>query len=262
CNHCYGVTITNCIITENIATLGGGINCSFGMMDIAFNDVIVKNCTFSSNIAEYGGAIYIDEGSNPYMVNCILWDDTALYGPEITMYCLDWGSKLSISFSNIQGGEAGVYDRCFLYWGPGNIGADPCFADANNGDFHLKSEAARWNPNSQNWVQDDVTSLCIDAGNTGCPLGDEPNEPNNIRINMGAYGGTAEASKSPANWRNIADLTNDWTVDCNDLKVFVDYWLETGQCIPSDLKRNQHVDFADFALIAFYWLECTAPEGG
>jgi len=65
---------------------------------------------------------------------------------------------------------------------------------------------------------------------------------------MGAYGGTAEASKTPANWRSIADLTNDWTVDFDDLKVFVDYWLETGQCIPGDLNRSQSVDFVDFAI--------------
>lgn len=69
---------------------------------------------------------------------------------------------------------------------------------------------------------------------------------------MGAYSGTAEASKSPANWRSIADMTNDWVVDSNDLKVFVDYWLKAGQCIPGDLDRSQSVDFADFALMVFY----------
>jgi hypothetical protein len=42
---------------------------------------------------------------------------------------------------------------------------------------------------------DDVTSPCIDAGDPNSPVGDEP-EPNGDRINMGAYGGTTEASKS------------------------------------------------------------------
>jgi hypothetical protein len=116
-------------------------------------------------------------------------------------------------------------------------------------------------------MQDAVTSPCIDAGNPGCPLGDEP-VPNGNRRNMGAYGGMAEASKTPENWRSIADLTNDWVVDSNDLKVFVGYWLETGECIPSDLSRNQLVDFTDFALFSGSWpdfviLDClltTAPE--
>ena len=70
---------------------------------------------------------------------------------------------------------------------------------------------------------------------------------------MGACGGTAEASKSPANWRSIADITNDWIVDSNDLKVFVNYWLETGECIPSDLDRSQSVDFNDFAILGGQW---------
>jgi hypothetical protein len=59
----------------------------------------------------------------------------------------------------------------------------------------LKSEAGRWNPNTKTWVVDDVTSPCIDAGDPNIPVGDEP-FPNGVRINMGAYGGTAEASKS------------------------------------------------------------------
>jgi len=118
----------------------------------------------------------------------------------------------------------------------------------------LKSVVGRWDPNIEGWVTDAVTSPCIDAGNPGCPLGDEPNDANNIRINVGAYGGTAEASKSPSNWRSIADLTNDWAVDYKDLKVFTDYWLDSGQCIPSDLNRNQFVDLLDFAIFAKNWL--------
>jgi len=44
-------------------------------------------------------------------------------------------------------------------------------------------------------------------------LGDEPNDVNNIRINMGAYGGTAEASISPLAWPLLADMNNDHKVD-------------------------------------------------
>jgi hypothetical protein len=63
------------------------------------------------------------------------------------------------------------------------------------GDCHLKSQAGRWDPVARLWVQDEVTSPCIDAGDPATPAGDEP-QPNGGRINMGAYGGTAEASKS------------------------------------------------------------------
>ncbi len=99
-----------------------------------------------------------------------------------------------------------------LNWGEGNLNFDPDFAtpghiDDNNtpwnymddlyilGDYHLKSQAGRFDPNSGSWVVDDITSPCIDAGDPNTPVGDEP-FPNGGRINIGAYGGTAEASKS------------------------------------------------------------------
>jgi len=132
--------------------------------------------------------------------------------------------------------------------------------DANSGDYHLKSQAGRWDPNSQTWVQDYVSSPCIDSGNPGCPEANEP-PPNGNRRNMGAYGGTAEASKSPTYWRSIADMTNDWIVDSNDLKVFVGYWLQTGECIPSDFDRSRFVDSKDFAIFAGRWRQIGPGPG-
>ena len=93
--------------------------------------------------------------------------------------------------------------------GQGNISGDPLFVDAANGDYHLKSEGWRWNTNSESWTWDDVTSRCIDAGDPDLPLGDEPmsvpRDPDNIYgvnqyINMGAFGGTAQASLPPSDW--------------------------------------------------------------
>jgi parallel beta-helix repeat protein len=104
--------------------------------------------------------------------------------------------------------------------GPGSISVDPYFAapgywaDANDpnigiaepndpnavwidGDYHLKSQAGRYDPTTQAWIVDDVTSPCIDAGDPNSPIGEEP-EPNGGIINMGAYGGTKEAGKSPS----------------------------------------------------------------
>lgn len=78
-------------------------------------------------------------------------------------------------------------------YGTGCIAKDPCFADAASGDFHLKSAAGRWNGTT--WVKDTVTSPCIDAGETSAAYANEPS-PNGNRANMGAYGNTAEASKS------------------------------------------------------------------
>ncbi|MHC4286161.1 MAG: hypothetical protein ACYSWZ_24785 [Planctomycetota bacterium] len=238
CEH-SNPTIRNCIISGNSTdgSNGGGIYSDHC-------DLTIVNCIFHNNSSVYGSGIY-SKHSNLTVTNSILRGTTP---DEIGGF----GGTSLITYSNIQGGWPGL----------GNIDADPCFADANNGDFRLKSQTGRWNPNTQKWVQDDVTSPCIDAGNPGCPLSNEPNDVNNVRINMGAYGGTAEASKSPANWRSIADMTNDWVVDSNDLRVYVDYWLEAGECIPSDFDRSLFVDFSDFAIFGLQWSYPSTSEPG
>jgi len=257
CRSCTGAILDNCLITENSAREGGGISSS-GDNFLPPGDVIVTNCTFSGNSAACGGAVCVNDGSQPSMLNCILWGDTAMYGPEIALAGFWPVPFLHVSFSDVQGGEADVYGHR-LYWEAGNIDADPCFADVQNDDYHLKSQAGRWEPNLNDWVTDANTSPCIDAGNPGCLPGSEP-APSGNRINMGAFGGIEEASKSPANWRSIADITNDWIVDVNDLKVFVNYWLDGGHCIPGDLNRNLFVDFVDFALLANNWLQTSFVE--
>jgi hypothetical protein len=185
-------TLTACIFSRNYADFGGGM-CNFA------SSPILINCTFAQNAAENGNALASDviydnqriDLNNVELTNCILWDG----GNEI------WNndnSTINITYSNIQDG----------FPGEGNIDADPLFASAGywadvndpnavwvDGDYHLKSQAGRWDRVSESWVIDDVTSPCIDAGDPNMPVGDEP-EPNGGRINMGAYGGTAEASKS------------------------------------------------------------------
>ena len=53
------------------------------------------------------------------------------------------------------------------------------------GDYHLKSQAGRWDPYSQSWVQDEVTSPCIDTGDPNSNWGQEV-WPHGGRVNMGA----------------------------------------------------------------------------
>jgi hypothetical protein len=137
-----------------------------------------------------------------------------------------------------------------LGWKAENIQADPYFAEPGywdpngtpedinddfwvDGDYHLKSQAGRWDPNSQSWVKDDVTSPCIDAGEPMSPIGHEP-FPNGGIINMGAYGGTAEASKSyfgePICEVIIAgDINGDCKVDFADFVLMARHWLQQGR---------------------------------
>jgi hypothetical protein len=235
-------TITNCVLA-GLWTL-----CDAVVPAIRGCNGLIKNCTIANN----GYALSIGSGESCTIENSIVCEG---------VHSIRVGGTVDIRYSDVLGGMAAIYcpEGCTVNWGPGNINADPRFADRANSDFHLQSSAGRWDPNSQKWVIDDNTSLCIDAGNPGCPLGDEP-APNGNRINMGAYGGTAEASKSPANWALLADLTNDRKVDFSDLEVFADYWPDSGQCIPSDLDRNGAANFKDYCMLALQWAE-TAGAG-
>jgi parallel beta-helix repeat protein/predicted outer membrane repeat protein len=248
CNSHRGATVTNCVFASNSAERGGGI-CA---MQLHEGDLRVENCTFSGNFADYfGGALCDEDGGHSVLINCIFWGNLANEGPQIA---LEQEATASVSYCCVQGGELDIYTgpSCTVSWLVGNIHSDPCFADAGSGDCHLRSVPGRWDPNQEAWVIDGDSSLCIDAGNPGCPPADEP-APNGSRVNMGAYGATAEASKSPPDWAVLADLTNDRAVDYTDLCVLVDYWLEAGQCIPADLNHDQSANFRDFAIFADNW---------
>jgi hypothetical protein len=118
-------------------------------------------------------------------------------------------------------------------WGAENMDTDPLFADPNQGDFHLKSQGGRWEPVSETWVIDDVTSPCIDAGDPMAPIELEL-FPNGGRINMGVYGGTVDASKSyfgepPCKTIIAGDINGDCRVDVLDLSILASHWLEKGE---------------------------------
>jgi predicted outer membrane repeat protein len=171
-------TLTNCTFIGNTATYGGAIDC-YSSSPIIINNTIVNN------IATYGGGICFGNTSMT-VTNTILWNNSPneLY-EEISGRERASSSLISVTYNNIKGG----------FFGEGNIDSDPLFADPANGDYHLKSQAGRWDPNTENWTIDKVSSLCIDAGDPNTPVGLE-RFPNGGRINMGTYGGTPEASLS------------------------------------------------------------------
>jgi hypothetical protein len=131
------------------------------------------------------------EGDGITVVNSILYGNGISTG-DVQIK----GANVKVSYSDVCGGVAGQ----------GNMDADPLFvapgtwSDPNtyvSGDLHLCSKAGHWNPKTTSWVLDDVTSPCADAGDPNTAFGLEP-LPNGGRVNMGAYGGTIEASRTAA----------------------------------------------------------------
>jgi predicted outer membrane repeat protein len=256
----FNTNMSNSVLAGNRAERRGGISLSGPSQ--------ITNCTIVGNSTTYSDPLSGPVLGNPAVVrNCIIAD----YGPGI----LEKNPDATVTFSNVRGGFPGV----------GNIDIDPGFVkpgywadpnnpnlilepnDANaawvNGDYHLKSEGWRWDIKRNRWTYDDVTSRCIDAGNPGSPLGDEPlsvpDDPDNewgqnLRINMGAYGGTAEASMPPYDWAILGDLTNDGIVDFKDFVYQAKDWQAKAKEQPGDLDRNGFVGMEDLWLLVEGWL--------
>jgi predicted outer membrane repeat protein len=246
--------LTNCMLSENSATWGGGVyHDRYGRSTLA-------NCTISDNRADRHGGGLCCGGADLTVINCILWGDTATQGHEIALLsyeicypdgcgCMAYASSITVSYSDVQVGPVGVYVEpgSTLNWGMGNIDADPNFGDVVDGDYRLKSQAGRWDPDERRWTKDEVTSPCIDAGDRSTPIGNEP-FPNGGTINMGAYGGTAEASKSyfgePVCETIIAgDINGDCTVNFKDFALMAAHWLEDNTPINSDSVVKEGIEY-------------------
>ena len=204
-NKYSNVVLVNCIFSGNKAygepwpyTGKGGGLYAFGNIKL----INCTNCTFTCNWAQQGHAIAKSGTSDFRLTNCILWDG----GNEI-FDIIPNRITFDTSYSNIQNvleGKCNINENPLFanpgYWADTddpNIVVEPNNSNAVwiDGDYHLKSQAGRWDPVSQSWVQDDVTSPCIDVGDPNSPVGFEP-LPNGGIINMGAYGGTTQASLS------------------------------------------------------------------
>ncbi len=188
------IEFQNCVISNNTAEIGGGI-CAGSLGDSANEHVIITNCTIADNnlsgdqpADSTGGGIH-SVSSNITIRSSIVW-----YNDGVPVKLIDPASSSPVLYSCIEGG----------YPGQGNIDSDPLFVSSGGSDYHLRSVFGCYNSLGA-WVNDSEYSPCIDAGDPH-PQGDPQNPvgaeplPNGKRINMGAYGGTAEASKGADAW--------------------------------------------------------------
>ncbi len=184
--------------------------------------VQVKNgafLTFSNNTAASisGAAIYFDlglpgrkPGRGALVENSIFWKTPIVFEGVVDQ------TDLTVNHSCLP--------SAWRRYGMGNIDVDPLFGA--DGDYHLKSQAGRWDGNGRRWIYDDVSSPCIDAGD---PNADWTGElwPHGGRINMGVFGGTLQASMSLSVVGGNADLNHDAAVDARDLLLLSGTGLPT-----------------------------------
>ena len=178
--------VSNCAITSNSAAMGGGIVVLLAYLEMT-------NCTLFGNVAFMsGGGIYCLPGFST-ITNSILWNDMAPEGPEIILD--EAGSEMTVSHTDVQGGEAGVVvdPDSTLIWLDGNIDADPLFAGV--GDYHLADG-----------------SPCIDAGDPDPASNDLcfPPSMGTEQNDMGAYGGPGACGWVP---QDCWDMDGDGYLD-------------------------------------------------
>ena len=271
--------ITNCIVTDNDAAgyhHGGGIHCWAGSGIIVANCTIAGNsaghrggglcaywtsptfvnCTITGNKAEEGGGVNSYRDSNPSVINCIVRNNISPYGDQLSLINV-WDSnnptEMTVSFSNIQGGQAQAYveHHCTLHWDANsNIDLDPNFAnpgywdDANTpaepnddyfvvGNYHIRPE-----------------SPCVNAGdNTSV----SPVSTTDIDGEQRIFGDTVDMGADEV-VTNPFDLNNDGIIDYLELAVLADEWLLPGSELQTDFYVDNFIDLLDYAILAEQWL--------
>ncbi len=265
--------VTRCTFTRNIAVHGGAV---FAYGNTA--DPRLTNCVLRDNDAVEGGAVYAAYGG-PVIINCLLEGNTATgkggaffgfasngaayistlagnnaaddgggtFGLQTMLNCIAWdnvpnqvvGASL-VSYSCVQGGHAGT----------GNFGADPAFADAAGGDYHVLPG-----------------SPCIDHGGNALLPGDiadidgdlvygEPT-PLDLDLKVRIFNATVDVGAYES-CQSDADLNGDGAVNIVDLFLLFLAWASAPGG-PPDLDGDGTVGVTDLLLLLTAWGSCTPP---
>ncbi len=187
CSYSSNPILTNVIITDNTSAYnGGGIHCSYSSNPILTNVTVADNYTDDN-----GGGIYCSYSSSTSLFNCILWNNLP---QEVYFYEYTGLNEITISYSDIQGGENGIVtnNNGTVNWLEGNIDEDPLFVGTGEHPYSLMED-----------------SPCIDAGTaffewqSNILLDMSQDEYIGDAPDMGAYEFDSSASDE-----NLANLTN------------------------------------------------------
>ncbi len=126
-------TMTNCLLAGNSADQqGGGAYCSAA-------SAVISNCTVVANSADINGGGVACEEADAAILRSIIWGNTLEQVRVVS------GDPPSITYTDIEG----------LWYGMGNMDADPLFIAGPRGDWYL-SQTAAGQP---------VDSPCVNGGN-------------------------------------------------------------------------------------------------
>ncbi|PJC02329.1 MAG: hypothetical protein CO073_00010 [Candidatus Komeilibacteria bacterium CG_4_9_14_0_8_um_filter_36_9] len=195
--------------------------------------VNIINCTIVNNsvTAPYGGQIELDAASQATLVNTIVYGDMNGAEQQVVIQGLNDPGELTIAYSNIEGGEAGVNtnDNGVLNWLDGNIDADPMLDD----EYHLMTG-----------------SPCIDAGTAYFEWGE-------FLLDLGPedYLGEAPDIGVYEFVGLLGDLNADGDINVTDIVLLVDIILtEPGtpyEMWAADYNEDGLVNVSDIVQIVF-----------
>lgn len=162
-------------VSGGSATFRHAVFSQFGRKAVySWNEAAALNADY--NFYQLGGRAYVSRRSYPIVDN----DPDPIPLPIISRNLTEWLEDYEQDVNSLAG--------------------DPLFADPIAGNFRPMSVAGRFDPVTGMFTNDLETSLLIDSGDRDAPFANEP-EPNGGRINIGKYGNTSQASRSPATAR-------------------------------------------------------------
>jgi len=170
---------------------GGNKNKIKGFKTIVQNNIIVNNATYGIENKKPKLHTFISN------YNCIYNNDKGNYKNVFSTTDIYVDPNFaSDNTVEINGRLSYTYKILNAHWQKailtgdfsGNMGANEAYLV-----YHLRSEEGRWN--GVQWEYDDVTSFCINTGNSISDFSNEQS-PNGNVINIGAFGNTFFASKS------------------------------------------------------------------
>jgi hypothetical protein len=266
----------NCLITHNnTGRDGGGISANWDTQLTLENCTIGHNAIGGSFASGFGGGLSCAYESNTKIINSILWNNNAAYGPEISIGSnFDAADKLkaevTVSYSDVKGGAADVFvdnaHGCKLNWDyttnlAGTSLTNPLAVSGYFGDYYLSQ------PTDQT-----ITSPCVDSG-SGLAIDNDMYRHTTRTDHVRVKGLAIDSNIVDMGYHYtlaaeiLGDFNFDGVVDISDFILFEQYWMNSGCTFPyfchgRDLTEDGEVDFEDFAAFAENWNqeETTPPK--